>query len=101
MERQADNDNRSHLQRARDPARLLVEAWVADLLEGMTDEKIDPAIMREVLLDAAIRLLQANPYRHPVDIGTVKTDLCFLNDMHSRSSFLIEQLEKALNRSQG
>lgn len=94
----ADNDNQSALQRALDPDRMAVQVELQNVLANWLEQGIDPRIVCESLFDAGLQTLRANPYRDPVDVGAVKADLCALNDMHGRTGFLIEQLQKALRR---
>lgn len=99
-EKPESNDNREIVERATDPDRRYARELLEEVLERLIGEGIDPQIIRERLLDMLMKpCLPANPYRDPMDVAAVKSDLWFLYEVDSRVSFQIEQLEKALARA--
>lgn len=94
------NDNESIDERIENPDKQHVRDVLTEVLREFSSQDIDPNIVRDQLVDLMVKgYLPANPYRMPVDVGAVKGDLWFLYATYDRLSFLIEQLEKALERA--
>ncbi|WP_027132571.1 hypothetical protein [Geminicoccus roseus] len=94
------NDNTTRKERLTGGKFYCAIDVMAETMEIFERERIPLEHIRYVIAEALMKkCVVSNPYREPPDINALKNDFYFLLSMHSRISFMYEEVEKALDRA--